>query len=60
MSDAQIATLLTYLRSRFSSQPAWSDVEKTVADARRKETASLETSAGVRNAPADPSQRDKP
>jgi mono/diheme cytochrome c family protein len=60
MSDAQIATLLTYLRSRFSSQPAWSDVEKTVADARRKETVSLETSAGARNAPVDPSQRDKP
>jgi len=65
MSDAQIATLLTYLRSRFSSQPAWSDVEKTVADARRQETssqatASLETSAGARHAPADPSQRDKP
>jgi mono/diheme cytochrome c family protein len=65
MSDAQIAALVTYLRSRFSSQPAWSAVEKTVADARRQETASqatasLETSAGARNAPAGPSQRDKP
>ena len=60
MRDAQIATLLTYLRSRFSSQPAWSDVEKTVTEARRSETAFLETSAGPRNAPADPSQRDKP
>jgi mono/diheme cytochrome c family protein len=65
MSDAQIAALATYLRSRFSVQPAWNDVEKTVADARRQETASqatasLETSAGARNAQADPSQRDKP
>ncbi len=60
MSDAQIAALLTYLRARFSAQPAWSDVEKTVADARRNETASLETTAGARNAPAEPSQRDKP
>ena len=60
MSDAQIAALLTYLRSRFSKHPAWSEIEKTVVDARRSETASLETSSGARNAPADPSQRDKP
>jgi mono/diheme cytochrome c family protein len=60
MSDAQIAALLKYLRSRFSGQPAWSDVEKIVAEARRTQTAYLETSAGARNAPADPSQRDKP
>jgi len=60
MSNAQIAALLTYLRSRFSSQPGWSDVEKIVADARRNETAFLETSAGARHAPAEPSQRDKP
>ena len=60
MSDAQIAALLNYLRSRFSSQPAWSDVENIVAEARRTQTAYLETSAGARNAPADPAQRDKP
>ena len=60
MSDAQIAALLNYLRSRFSSQPAWSDVENIVAEARRTQTAYLETSAGARNAPADPPQRDKP
>jgi mono/diheme cytochrome c family protein len=60
MSDAQIAALLTYLRSRFSSEPAWSDAEKIVAEARRTQTAYLETSAGARNAPAEPTQRDKP
>jgi mono/diheme cytochrome c family protein len=60
MSDAQIALMLNYLRSRFGHQPAWTDVEKTVADARRTESALLQTSVGARNAPADPEQRDKP
>jgi mono/diheme cytochrome c family protein len=60
MSDAQVASLLNYLRSRFSSAPAWTDVEKIVAEARRTQTVYLETSAGPRNAPADPAQRDKP
>jgi mono/diheme cytochrome c family protein len=60
MSDAQIASLLNYLRSRFSAAPAWTDVEKIVAEARRTQAAYLETSAGPRNAPADPAQRDKP
>jgi hypothetical protein len=60
MSDAQITALLAYLRSRFSTQPAWSDIEKIVAEARRTETATLETTAGAHNAPVDPSQRDKP
>jgi len=60
MSDAQIAAVLNYLRSRFSEQPAWSDVEKTVEEARRTQTALLQTSAGPQNAPADPTQRDKP
>jgi mono/diheme cytochrome c family protein len=60
MNDAQMAVLLNYLRARFSKQPAWSGVEKTIADARRTETVFLQTSAGPRNAPADPTQRDKP
>ena len=60
MSDAQIAALLNYLRSRFSSQPAWTDIESIVSEARRTQTAFLQTTAGARNAPADPSQRDKP
>ena len=61
MSDAQIAALLNYLRSRFSNQPAWTDVEKIVAEARRTQTAFLQTSAGPHvMRPADPTQRDKP
>src|SRR5450432_4136429 len=60
MSDAQIALLLNYLRSRFGHQPAWTDIEKTVEDARRTQTAFLQTSAGARHAPPDPAQRDKP
>jgi mono/diheme cytochrome c family protein len=60
MDDAQIAVLANYLRSRFSHLAAWTDVEKTVEEARRTETALLQSSAGARNAPADPTQRDKP
>jgi mono/diheme cytochrome c family protein len=60
MSDGQIAALLDYLRARFSSQPAWTGLEKTIAEARRTQTVFLETSPAPRNAPADPTQRDKP
>jgi mono/diheme cytochrome c family protein len=60
MSDTQITALLTYLRSRFGRQPAWSDLETVVAEARRTQTASLDTSADARNASADPAQRAKP
>jgi len=60
MTDEQISALLNYLRARFSNQPAWTGVEKTVEDARRVQTVFLQTSPGPRNAPADPMQRDKP
>jgi len=60
MNDGQVAALLNYLRARFSNQPAWTDVEKTVEDARRTQIVFLQTSPGPRNAPADPTQRDKP
>jgi len=60
MSDAQLASLLNYLRSRFSNQPAWTGVEATIADARRAQTAFLRTSLGPYNAPANASQKDKP
>jgi len=60
MNDAQVAALLNYLRARFSNQPAWTGVDKTVADARRAQTVFLQTSAGPQDAPADASQRDKP
>jgi mono/diheme cytochrome c family protein len=56
MTDDQIAALLTYLRGRFSIQPAWSNVEQVVRDARRNETVSLQTSPGA----SAPTQREKP
>ena len=60
MTDAQITALLNYLRTKFSNQPAWTGVEKIVADARQTQTVFLQTSAGPRNAPAEKTQRDKP
>jgi mono/diheme cytochrome c family protein len=66
MNDDQISALLNYLRVRFSSRPAWNGVENIVADARRTQTAYVQTSAGPSNAPAMPTQgnlptqRDKP
>jgi mono/diheme cytochrome c family protein len=60
MNDGQITALLNYLRARFGNQPPWADVEKTVEDARRTQIVLLQTSPGPHNAPADPTQRDKP
>jgi mono/diheme cytochrome c family protein len=58
MTDVQVSALLGYLRARFSNQPPWSGVEKTVQDARRAQTAFLLTSPAPR--PVDPQQREKP
>ncbi len=60
MDDRQIVALLQFLRGRFSNQPAWTGVERAVADARRTQTVFLQTSPGADNAPADATQRDKP
>jgi mono/diheme cytochrome c family protein len=60
MNDDEIAALLNYLRARFSNQPAWTGVVRTIEDARGTQTVSLQTSPGPHNAPADPAQRDKP
>jgi mono/diheme cytochrome c family protein len=60
MNDDQISALLRYLRARFSNQPEWTGVAKTVADARRTQTVFLQTSSGPHHAPADATQRDKP
>ena len=60
MNDGQIAALLNYLRARFSDQPAWTDITKTIADARRTQTVFLQTSPGPHNVPAEATQRDKP
>ena len=60
MNDGQIAALLNYLRARFSNQPAWTELAKTIEDARRTQTVFLQTSPGPHNAPAEATQRDKP
>jgi mono/diheme cytochrome c family protein len=60
MTDVQIAALLNYLRARFGHQPAWAGIENSVAAARRTQTVFLQTEPRPDNAPADPSQRDKP
>jgi mono/diheme cytochrome c family protein len=41
MNDQEIVALLNFLRSHFSKKPAWTDVEKTVEEARRTQTASM-------------------
>src|SRR5258707_363623 len=53
MNDDQISALLRFLRARFSSQPAWSGVEQTVADARQTQTVLLQASSGPHNAPPE-------
>jgi mono/diheme cytochrome c family protein len=60
MNDQQIAVLVNYLRSRFTSEPPWSGLETIIQEARRTQTAYLTTSAGATSAPAGAAQRDKP
>jgi len=60
MNDRQIAALLNYLRTRFSNQPAWTGVEKTIENARRTQTVFLQTSPGPHNTPTEATQRDRP
>ncbi len=60
MNDAQVTALLKFLRGRFSNQPQWNDLEKTVAEARRTQTVFLQTSPGPNSAPANATQREKP
>jgi mono/diheme cytochrome c family protein len=59
MNDRQIVVLVSYLRSRFTGQPAWGSLETVIEQARRTQTAYLTTSAGPASAPADVAQRDK-
>jgi mono/diheme cytochrome c family protein len=60
MTDTQVAALMNYLRARFTSRAPWKDLAKTIEEARRTQTAFLQTSAGPRSMPTDPAQRDKP
>ena len=45
LSDPQLAALVTYLRGRFSSQPAWADVASAVRSAREGEVAAATPSS---------------
>jgi mono/diheme cytochrome c family protein len=36
LTDAQVASVAAYVRANFSDQPAWTDVEATVRDAKRQ------------------------
>jgi mono/diheme cytochrome c family protein len=60
MNDGQVTQLLQFLRARFSNQTPWTEIAKTVAEARRSQTVLLETSPGPQNAPASATQREKP
>jgi mono/diheme cytochrome c family protein len=60
MNDEQVLALLNYLRTRFSDRPAWTELKKTITDARRTQTVFVQTSPAPRNAPADAQQREKP
>jgi mono/diheme cytochrome c family protein len=62
MNDAQASALLGYLRARFSKQPAWSNLEKTVAEARRTLSPVLQASSDPAASPVstDPPKRGKP
>jgi mono/diheme cytochrome c family protein len=60
MSDTQIAALLDYLRTRFSTQPSWTNTAEIVRDARRAETVYQQTQPSPANSPIDATQRDKP
>jgi mono/diheme cytochrome c family protein len=60
MDNKQIVALLQYLRGRFSNQPPWTGVEAVVADGRRTQTVSLQTSQAPSGAPTDATQRNKP
>jgi len=57
MTDDQVAALLNYLRSRFSTQPAWTGVDQIIRDARRAETVSLQSPPTPANVSV---KRDKP
>jgi len=62
MNDEQVLALLNYLRARFSDQPAWTGLDRTIADARRTQSAVLQASSGPGpgKASIDPAQRGKP
>ncbi len=56
LSDSQIEALTAYLRSRFSSKPAWTNVGELIRQARKSEPP-LYPAPGMQTAPDDPSQK---
>jgi len=59
MDDRQVAALLSYLRTRFGKGPPWANVDQSIRDARRTQTADLHPPTTLDNAPVDPPQRGK-
>ena len=60
LSDQQLVALATYLRSRFSNRPPWSDVEHDVRDARAgARPVSIRPGSGTEPAPSDATQRER-
>ncbi len=58
LNDAQVAALLTYIRSRFTDKPAWTNLEEQVRAARSGDKKPvLYPSPGGQATPADASQR---
>jgi len=39
LTNQQVAALANYVRRQYSQKPAWQNVEKTVSNARRTQTA---------------------
>jgi mono/diheme cytochrome c family protein len=57
LNDRQVIALAAYLRARFSNKPAWSDVDRTVRDARRAKRAASMRPAPSERAILPPTQR---
>jgi mono/diheme cytochrome c family protein len=51
LSDHQLASLLTYLRTRFSRKPVWSDLERAIREVRGTERDTSIQSAAAAGAP---------
>ena len=48
LTDKQVAELAGYLRTRFSGQPAWNDVEGHVARIRSEQRDAGNSASGIR------------
>jgi hypothetical protein len=58
LNDRQVADLLAYMRTAFGNQPAWPDLEKTVARIRSGDRQpSIRPADGTSSAPANATRR---